>query len=67
MEAFEIGQIPDQAFRDWTFADAFGWTPDDCDKVGAARLDWIMAVHNLVKKVNGGSSNRVQRSDPGNP
>lgn len=60
---YEVGELPDEAFRYWSFADAFGWTPTQCDEMGAAQADWVLAVHNLVKKVRDGGS--TERSDSG--
>jgi hypothetical protein len=54
---YDIDQLPDEEFRYWLFADAFGWTPNQVDNTSAKTADWMLAIHGLVKKTRGEGSN----------
>jgi hypothetical protein len=43
--------IDEDDWRDYLFADAFGWTPLEVAEIPAVKLDWLLAIRNVVEGV----------------
>lgn len=60
-------ELWDDEFKYWICATELHLTPDEADAVPALRLDRMLAIHNLVKKLksegeDGGGRGRNQRN-----
>ena len=51
---------PPEQFRDYILAKEFGYLPNDIDDQPAARLDWLLASHNVVEKVKADAQRKAQ-------
>jgi hypothetical protein len=58
-----VGDLPDDAWRDWAASAKFGWTDDQIDNASAIRLDWRLAIDSVVEEVKAKAQRRAQESD----